>query len=161
VLEPISLRDVAARALDSFRAQLAAGNFQVELDIPQELAPVSADRTAIELLLDNLLDNAIRYSQGPNWVRIRASARDRFVDVEIADHGVGIPADEIERVLRRFVRGRFARSGGSGLGLAIVSRIARDHGGTVTISSVLGEGTAVRVAIPKALVADEEANSCD
>jgi len=160
VLEPIGLRDVAARALDSFRGQLAAGNFQVELDIPQALAPVRADRTALELLLDNLLDNAIRYSQGRNLIRIRASARERFVDIEIADHGVGIPADEIERVLRRFVRGRFARSGGSGLGLAIVSRIARDHGGTVAISSVLGEGTTVSVSLPKASVADEKANSC-
>lgn len=160
-LEPIALRDVAARALDAFRSQLAIGNFHVELDIPEELAPVRADRTAIELLFDNLLDNAIRYSDQRRFVRISASARDGFVDIEIADQGVGIPADEIDRVLRKFVRGRLARSGGTGLGLAIVSRIVRDHGGTIAIASVLGEGTTVTASIPKASESDEKANSRD
>jgi signal transduction histidine kinase len=158
-VEPIALRDVAARALDAFRSQLAAGNFHVELDIPEGLAPVSADRTAIELLFDNLLDNAIRYSDHRRFVRIGAAARDGFVDIQVADHGVGIPADEIDRVLRKFVRGRFARSGGSGLGLAIVSRIVRDHGGTIAIASALGEGTTVTASIPKASESDEKANS--
>jgi len=66
----------------------------------------------------------------------------------VADEGIGIPEDEIERVMRRFHRGSNARPGGSGLGLAIVHRIVRDHGGALAIRSVLGDGTTVEVTIP-------------
>jgi signal transduction histidine kinase len=69
------------------------------------------------------------------------------VHIAVRDRGIGIPEDEIERVQLRFVRGRLARSNGSGLGLAIASRIIRDHGGEIVITSVVGEGTTVRVTL--------------
>lgn len=156
--EPMSVCEIVSEVLDGFRSQLRNGGFDIELDIPH-LPPIYADRTAVELLFDNLIDNAIRYSDKTKWMRIRAYPADRFVAVEIADRGIGIPDDEIGRVTRKFVRGRLARSGGSGLGLAIATRIATDHGGAITIASTLGAGTTVTASLPMAADDDAKADS--
>ncbi len=68
--------------------------------------------------------------------------------VEVIDHGIGIPADEMPHVTRRFFRGRESGSGGSGLGLAIVNRIVSDHRGVLEIESEPDLGTTVRIALP-------------
>jgi signal transduction histidine kinase len=77
------------------------------------------------------------------------------VILEVSDKGIGIPNDEIDLVTRKFYRGRRSASGGSGLGLAIAERIAVDHGGTLTIRSVVDRGTTVLVTLP--LIADRSA----
>jgi signal transduction histidine kinase len=141
---------LVSEALDSSHAHLTAARFDVDVDIPGTLPAVRVDRMAIELLLDNLIDNAIRYSTDHHALSIRARARPDFVDIAIIDRGSGIPADEIGRVTRKFVRGRRAVSGGSGLGLAIATRIASDHGGGIAIASQLDEGTTVTVTLPVA-----------
>jgi signal transduction histidine kinase len=69
------------------------------------------------------------------------------VEVTVRDAGIGIPSEEIPQVTRKFVRGRGAGSGGSGLGLAIATRIAVDHGGTLSIASEVGIGTSVVVTL--------------
>ena len=79
--------------------------------------------------------------------------------LEVADHGRGIPRDEIGQVTRKFVRGRHAGSGGSGLGLAIVKRIVADHGGRLAIHSVVDAGTIISVSLPAFEDDDEEADS--
>src|SRR5581483_5828317 len=106
------------------------------------------DRIAIVLALDNLIDNAIRYSGDTHWVSISARAVARRVEFQILDKGVGIPSDELAQVQRRFVRGRSARGNGNGLGLAIVNRVAADHGGEFAISSEPGVGTQAVLSIP-------------
>jgi signal transduction histidine kinase len=70
------------------------------------------------------------------------------VQVEIADRGPGIPADELPKVFEKFFRGRNVRKGGSGLGLAIARRVIRDHGRELMILSVNGSGTKANVALP-------------
>jgi signal transduction histidine kinase len=102
------------------------------------------------LALDNLIDNAIRYSGDATSVAIQASATNGEVRFEIIDRGVGIPEDELPAVRRRFVRGRTAPGDGNGLGLAIVSRIAEDHNGALHIRSQVGSGTTVSLCIPSA-----------
>jgi len=72
------------------------------------------------------------------------------VTIRVADRGAGIAAEEIPYVTRRFFRGRRSAAGGSGLGLAIVHRIVSDHGGTLRIDSVVGQGTTVSVTWPVA-----------
>jgi signal transduction histidine kinase len=111
---------------------------------------VRADRTAIVLALDNLIDNAIRYSGESKTVTVRAAAAGDNVRFDVIDQGVGIPADDLPQVRRRFVRGRTARGAGNGLGLAIVNRIAADHGGALDITSEVGHGTVATLMIPKA-----------
>jgi two-component system sensor histidine kinase BaeS len=79
-------------------------------------------------------------------VRVTGRGSDGAVEITVTDDGEGIPADLLPRVFDRFVKGR--SSNGSGLGLAIVRDVVEAHGGTVSIESVLGQGTAARVRLP-------------
>jgi two-component system osmolarity sensor histidine kinase EnvZ len=104
--------------------------------------------TAFERLVGNLVDNALRHGAPP--VEIETRNANGTVIVEVADHGPGIPPDQVERLKRPFTRGEPARSGavGAGLGLAIVERIARLHGGTLDLLPREGGGTIARVTLP-------------
>jgi signal transduction histidine kinase len=133
-----------------FRTALDAGGFDVAVEVAPGVRAIRGDRTACLLLFDNLVDNAIRYSPDDRWLRIRARASGSAVTVDVEDHGVGIPADELAQVTRKFFRGRRAGSGGSGLGLAIATRIAHDHGGSLRIESRTGAGTTGTVTLPAA-----------
>lgn len=124
--------------------------FAVSVELPDDLPPVKADPNALGLLLNNLIDNAIRYSRQSHVLTLRAHHSAAGVTLEVIDQGVGIAADELARVTRKFFRGRNSIAGGSGLGLAIVDRIVTDHGGTLGIVSVEGQGTTVSVTIPAA-----------
>lgn len=134
--------------LQEFNHQLVAGRFEVHMEVPADLPQVRADRTAIRLALDNLIDNAIRYSNTRRWIRVAAWADQSRVYIEVRDRGVGIPPDELAMVHRKFVRGRLTRQGGSGLGLAIVNRIVADHGGRFVLNSEVGAGATARLDLP-------------
>jgi signal transduction histidine kinase len=146
-LSSLDLVPVVEEALGRFQTQLKEQGFEVHVDVPASLPPVYADRTAILHVLDNLLDNAIRYSNGRKRVDISASASEQEVSVRITDKGLGIPPDELPRVFDKFFRGRHVTSGGSGLGLAIVQRILHDHGGAIRLHSNPGGGTTAEVLL--------------
>lgn len=126
------------------------GSVDFQLDVDPALPRIRADRTALVLAFDNIIDNAIRYSAETTKAVMTAHAEDGVVEFTVTDHGVGIPPDELQRVQRRFSRGRSSVGHGSGLGLAIVRRIANDHGGSLQLESTVGVGTTVRLAIPVA-----------
>ena len=149
-MEPVVLAEVVAQSLDRFAVQLDKAAFRVDVDIEPTLPPVQGDRTGLALMLDNLVDNAIRHSRGAHRMTIRARVEGRAVVLEVSDRGGGIPPDEVRHVTRKFYRGRQAGHGGTGLGLAIASRIVEDHQGTLTIDSESGVGTTMRVSIPAA-----------
>jgi two-component system phosphate regulon sensor histidine kinase PhoR len=146
-LEPAAL---ISEATEGFRRQLTDSEVRIEVGVPSGVPAVRADRTAIVLALDNLIDNAIRYSGDAKTVAVRTSHETDRVRFHVIDQGVGIPADDLPQVRRRFVRGRTANGTGNGLGLAIVSRIAADHGGALEIASEVGRGTTATLVIPKA-----------
>jgi signal transduction histidine kinase len=135
-------------ALQEFRHQLSQGDFELSVEVPAELPLVRADRTAMRLALDNLVDNAIRYAPRRRWIQVAAWHTGSRVYIEVSDRGAGIPLEELRHVQRKFVRGRAAPGGGSGLGLAIVRRIVADHGGTFTLDSEVGVGTTARLDLP-------------
>ncbi len=151
-LEPAALISEAAQG---FRRQLTDSEVRIETEVA-DVPAVRADRTAVVLALDNLIDNAIRYSGESKTVTVRVSGGGANVRFEVIDQGVGIPADELPHVRRRFVRGRTARGQGNGLGLAIVNRIAADHGGALEIVSEVGRGTRATLIIPKAAECAQE-----
>jgi signal transduction histidine kinase len=146
--EAVPPEQVIEEVLGAFRSQLA--EFDVAIDLPPGLPLIRGDRTALRLLFDNLIDNAVRYSEDARRLTIEASAQGRGVTIAVRDRGAGIPADEVGKVTRKFFRGRGAGSGGSGLGLAIVRRIVEDHLGTLEIHSEPGSGTSVIVTLPTA-----------
>jgi len=143
-------------ALNGFQTALQEKGFEVKADIPAPLPAVSADRTAMILTLDNLIDNAIRYSNGARRLTVSASVSGGQACLRIADSGPGIPSDDIPRVFEKFFRGRNAVSGGSGLGLAIVRRVVKDHHGDVQLHSAPGSGTVAEIMLP---LARTESNS--
>jgi two-component system phosphate regulon sensor histidine kinase PhoR len=146
--EALRLAEVTAEALRGFRRQVAESGFEIQVDVPPTLPPVKGDRTALVLALDNLIDNAIRYSGASRRVLLTASRVAGAVEFSVVDRGIGIPTDELPRIGRRFVRGRAAAGPGSGLGLSIVTRIAADHGGHLRIESQVGTGTRATIVIP-------------
>ncbi len=90
---------------------------------------------ALRILLTNLIDNAIRYTEVSGHIHVSVRPVDARVQLIVQDSGPGIPPDERERVFDRFYRGRNAEAGGSGLGLAIVRQVADMHGASVALSA--------------------------
>jgi signal transduction histidine kinase len=142
--EPAELVDAALRGFAHLR------DATVAVDVPRTLPTIRADRTSIVLALDNVIDNAMRYSEATPWLSIRGSTRGAVLEIAVEDHGIGIPATELPLITKRFVRGRSTEVPGSGLGLAIVSRVIADHGGQMRIDSEVGRGTTVRLEFPLA-----------
>jgi signal transduction histidine kinase len=147
-IEPLAVADVVDDIVRRFHPQFVHQGIEALIDIPADLPPIAADRTALELVFDNVIDNALRYSGDSRWIAIHARPAGRLVEIAVSDKGMGIPPDELRRVELRFVRGRRSGQAGSGLGLAIASRIVRDHGGVFAIESAVGQGTTVYLRIP-------------
>lgn len=119
-----------------------------QLELIYELEPVEiyADQHLLEQVWDNLLSNAIRYSEGGSKIAVTCSKKEGFVQVVIQDNGIGIPKEALEKVKERFYRVDPSRSSqSSGLGLAIVTEIVKRHDGEFIIESELGKGTKVTV----------------
>jgi len=154
VEEIVDLDDVVHAAVARGRSvdeekgvQLAA------LDAPS--LQIRCDPRQITSALGNLVENAVKYSDPDGVVQVRTRHDDRWVEVMVADQGVGIPAADLDRVFERFYRVDRARSrdtGGTGLGLSIVRHVATNHGGDVQVSSTEGEGSTFVLRLPASLI---------
>jgi two-component system phosphate regulon sensor histidine kinase PhoR len=146
--EPHNPVEVIEESMKGFNRLLTEEGFHVDVDAQTPLPAVRADRTALVLALDNLVDNAMRYSGASRQLVVALRSRGDVVDFAVTDRGKGIPPDDLARVQQRFVRGRSTNGHGSGLGLAIVHRIATDHGGQLWLESRVGSGTTATLTIP-------------
>jgi two-component system phosphate regulon sensor histidine kinase PhoR len=142
-LAPTDLGDLGENALEPFRPLLSELGFELIVDIPNNLPCVAADRTALVQAMENVIDNAIKYSGEHRVLKIVASAHREHVQVTFADRGIGIPREDVRHVFERFYRGSNAKESGSGLGLAIARRIVRFHGGDIGVRSTVDVGTEV------------------
>jgi signal transduction histidine kinase len=119
-------------------------------DVQRDGAPllVRADPAALEQVLANLLDNAVKYSRDRKTITVRVRAAGATAIVEVIDHGVGIAATDRARIFERFYRTPGSHRPGFGLGLPIVKELLRAHGGTVTVDSEPGVGSTFRIELP-------------
>ena len=157
-LERLSPLDICERAAERFGAR-CPGRFLVVENPEHKVPMVDADPVLFRRVLDNLLENADKYSPNRERILLRTSAADDRVTFEIVDRGMGIPEQDLPRIFTPFFRGERSRSragGGVGLGLTLVRRIVEAHNGAVDVSSATGRGTTVRVSLP---VAPEVAQS--
>jgi two-component system sensor histidine kinase SenX3 len=132
------------------RAEAAGLSLVVEHLEPLETLGSGAD---LALLVHNLVDNAIRYTEEGGRIRVSLTAAGETAEIAVDDTGIGIPSRDLDRVFERFYRVDPARSretGGTGLGLAIVRHVAGSHGGEVRVESVLGAGSTFTVMLPAA-----------
>lgn len=149
--EPVSVSEVVTETLDRLQPAVERSNIGVNAVAVDDHLTVVADRRQLVSALYNLLDNAVKYSDEGSTVTVRAAVADQWLEIAVADTGMGIPARDVERVFERFYRVDHARSrqtGGTGLGLAIVRHVAVNHGGDVVVESRLGEGSTFVLRIP-------------
>jgi signal transduction histidine kinase len=133
--DPVSLRAIAERTLASLKPQIERKGHTVTMAVPNDLPPAAGDEDRLVQVMTNLLDNAVKYTPDRGSIRIDGHRVDGgWVELSVADSGLGIPDADRPRVFERFYRVDKARSrelGGTGLGLSIVKHIIEGHGGQV------------------------------
>jgi len=135
-----------------FAPRFQEASLQVKVHA-SELPACRADRDALEQILSNLLSNAARYAHPGSRVEISFEKQDRHVEIHVEDRGIGIPAEDLERIFERFYRVDAARSralGSTGLGLAIVKHLVHAMGGQIHVQSELGKGSRFSFTLPLA-----------
>jgi two-component system phosphate regulon sensor histidine kinase PhoR len=151
--EPVLLAPVVSHTLSLFRERAEQRHMQLAMEIPEDLAPARADRRALEQVLSNLVENAIKYGSERAPVIVRASALDEKLRISVIDAGPGIDSKHLPRLFERFYRvdaGRSREVGGTGLGLSIVKHLVEAMGGRVDVESTPGQGTIFAVTLPRA-----------
>ncbi len=148
--EQLDLRQLVASAVETARpaADEKGVTLAVVLDHPSE---VTADRSRIAQVLDNLVSNAVKFTNGGGNVTVTLAGDGDSVQLVVADTGIGVPADEQGQVFSRFFRASTATQRaipGTGLGLAISRALVEQHGGTISFASREDEGTQVTVTLP-------------
>jgi signal transduction histidine kinase len=150
--EAVDLQQLIEVASDRMASQAAARAVAVKVEASSDVPEVWVDPDRTEQVLVNLLDNAIKYSRPGGTVMVSVGFEgDGMVSVQVQDNGIGIPADDLDRIGQRFYRADRARSraeGGSGLGLAISQALVKAHGGRLWLESEEGAGTTVHFTLP-------------
>jgi signal transduction histidine kinase len=148
--ESVVVADLVERTASRFRG--AHPDRPLSVDVAADLPVIEGDPVLLRRALDNLLENAHKYSRSSNvGVAIAASVVSGDLHIAVRDRGIGIAPQDLAKVFRPFFRAdqsRARKTGGLGLGLALVKRIAIAHQGDVEIESHLGEGTCVRLRLP-------------
>jgi two-component system, OmpR family, phosphate regulon sensor histidine kinase PhoR len=155
VLEPVDAGALARDLLRDLKPRLDAGRLRAEVRTGPS-PRVLADRRALEQVLLNLLDNAIKYSEPGGRIEMAVSDAAPWVRIDVSDTGIGIPESDRARIFERFYRVEKARSrdlGGTGLGLAIVKHLVQAQDGEVFVASREGQGSTFSVRLPAAHVA--------
>lgn len=132
------------------QVEAAAHSHRLTL-VSGQLPEIVADKERIEQVIINVVSNAIKYTPDGGEIKLMARAADGGVELTISDNGIGIPAEDLPHLFERFYRvekSRTSETGGTGLGLAIAKEIVDAHGGSISIASELGEGTAVTIYLP-------------
>jgi len=143
--------EVVEDVLKSYEYQITSAGFEMTTDIDAELPPVPIDRDAISQAVLNLVNNAVKYSDEVKKISVRLRRRDGYVAIEVADHGIGIPRSEQEKIFEKFYRvstGLVHDTKGSGLGLALVKHIVEAHKGKIQLESAPGRGSRFTILIP-------------
>ena len=147
--ELVGLADVVARALDLYREVAEAKGVTLTASAPADVV-VTADRTRLEQVAANLIDNAVKYTPPGGRVDVDVRREGAAAVLRVRDTGPGIPADELPRIFDRLFRGDTSRAErGLGLGLSLVKAIVEAHGGTVEVASEPGRGSAFTVRLPQ------------
>lgn len=167
MLEPVEMLTMFEEVTDRFTFQAHQRGMELSVELEDGVPPVAVDQDAVDQVLDNLVSNAMKYSQdgGRIWLSARRLPTDPgasapgWVEVSVRDEGIGIPKKDLGRIFERFYRVDKARSrnmGGTGLGLSIASEIVKAHGGTIRIESEAGQGTVVIFTLPAAVEERED-----
>lgn len=150
VRTPFSIAQLVEETVEKYEPIMQEKHIHLSLDLDHDLV-VDGDPDRIEQVLQNLLDNALRYTPSGGTLSLRATNKHPMCELVIADSGRGMAKEDMERLGERFFRADRSRSrehGGTGLGIAIVKQIVKLHGGSIRFESEQGKGTTVYVQLP-------------
>lgn len=153
---PLERKLIAPKALlkpavERMRIQAERSRLEMSVDCPDDLPPVNVDPGRMEQVLVNLIHNAIKFTRPGGSIHIRAWLQENDVILSIADTGIGIAEEDLQRIFERFYKADRARSGGgTGLGLSIARHMVESHGGRIWAESELGKGSTFFISIPAA-----------
>lgn len=151
-LELVPVQDTIERVTGSLQLQASQKRIQIEVDVPSQTIPlVEADQALLQQALQNLVENAIKYTPPEGKIKVCVQTRQDRMVFEVIDTGIGVSPMDQPRLFEKFYRGAQQISKeqrGTGLGLAIVKSIAERHGGQVWVESQLGKGSKFYLSIP-------------
>jgi two-component system phosphate regulon sensor histidine kinase PhoR len=150
---PVNLAGVVEDSLADLEPAARARGVTLSARLGDTPQHVMGDAGLLRRAVDNLVDNAIKYSPAGAGVEVQLSLQEGMLHLEVRDHGPGIPAQHLPRITERFYRVDTARSralGGTGLGLAIVKHVALAHRGELQVESTVGQGSVFRLRLPVA-----------
>ena len=155
VRQPVGLADVLKDAVAATTHDTEAADCAVQLALPPVMPPVLGDASALRRVFQNLITNAAKHAGTGRWIGITAinheESQPPVVEVQVSDHGPGIPVDEQAEIFKPFYgssRAQAEQIRGSGLGLSLVKEIVVAHGGTVSVQSTNGHGATFSVRLP-------------
>jgi len=146
--EKVSLTEVIKTLISEFRPFAQASNITVDFFYEENLPKISTDQNQIKVVLENLLDNAIRYMGKKGKVKINLKKIEKKILFEIRDNGIGIPPEDQTYIFQKFFRSESRGKGGTGLGLFITKSIIEKLGGKIWFDSKEGEGTTFYFTLP-------------
>jgi two-component system phosphate regulon sensor histidine kinase PhoR len=148
-LKPVDLGRLIARVVTSQASYTT--RHQLEIEVPADLPTVVADEDKIDQVLTNLINNAIKYSPEGGPVTVSARNARGEVEITVADHGIGIAPEHLDKIFARFHRvegGDARRAGGTGIGLYLVKHLVEAHSGRIWVKSEMGKGSAFTFTLP-------------
>jgi len=149
--EPVNLAESLREVCDLMSSRAREKGIEFTVSVPEETPTISADPKHVKQLWDNLVSNAIKYTDKGGAVDITMVVQDKQVVTSVRDTGIGIAPEDLERIFDEFYRTKAAKEHsemGTGLGLSIVKRIVETYQGQVDVQSTLGQGSTFTVALP-------------
>ncbi|HUT40836.1 MAG TPA: ATP-binding protein [Gammaproteobacteria bacterium] len=148
----VKLRELLQDTFDACARSGQDKHLDFQLDLPKELGPVALDKDLVRIAINNLLTNAIKYSNENGVVRMSVEETDMAVRISVSDEGIGIPPEEQEKIFEKFYRSHseeVSSRNGHGLGLSLAREIVQLHHGTLTVNSTPGKGSEFIVEFSK------------
>ena len=154
--QTVTAQELVQQAAAAVTSRAAARSIAVTMQLPESLLPLEVDRGRCVAALEALLDNAVKFNRDHGRVDVEVGGTPDAVQVRIRDTGIGIPPEELEKVCQAFyqVDHRLSRAyEGAGIGLTLAKRYIELHGGSLQLSSELGQGTTVVLTLPRPAIA--------
>jgi signal transduction histidine kinase len=146
--EKIDVKEILESVASTFKVQAEKKEIQILMEPPQPTFDVWADPSLLEIALNNLLENALKYTHQGGKIKLGANVTGGKAKFNIQDTGIGIDQEDLPHIFEPFYRGKSESIEGSGLGLAMVESVIKAHGGNVHVESELGMGSTFTIELP-------------
>lgn len=148
--QTVDVRKIIENAVAECQPLIEEKGFTTETEIAENLPPINADKTALTQVMQNLIANSIKYSNGKKYLKVTAKNGDGTVKISVQDKGIGIERQDLSKIFEPFYRAKSvvdAQIHGNGLGLSLVKQIVEAHGGKISVESKIGEGSIFTVEL--------------